>query len=124
MNALAREARLIIAAVLLVATWFWGLVITFSDSPASWSVVTWTLYIIAWHLPSAFVLGLLFPTRWWLGIVASLGAGVMLIGYFAFASAAALLGGTAAAAYAGRTLATLFTSRSTKSRGIQDPPDN
>lgn len=114
MNALPHADRVLIAAVVLVATGFWGLVITFSDAPASWSVVTWTLYIIAWHIPSAFLLGLLFPIRWWIGIIASWGAGVMLLGYFAFASAAALLGGTAVAAYAGRTLATLFTSRRTK----------
>lgn len=119
MNRLAYGARVLIAGFLLLATGFWGLVITFSDAPAAWSVLKWTLYIVAWHVPSAFVLGLLWPAKWWLGLVASWGAGLMLLAYFAWGSAAALFGGAAGAAYAGRWCTKrIAQSRAARDRGI------
>ena len=73
-----RAARIALAVLLILVTGFWGVVITFSDSPASWSMLALAAYIAAWHVPSAMVIGLLVPHKWWLGVAAGWGALLML----------------------------------------------
>lgn len=97
---LAPRIRLALAVLLILVTGFWGLVITFSDSPAGWSLSTVAAYIAAWHVPGALVIGLLVPHKWWLGITTVWGALLMLV-FTQPLIALLLVLVTAGAAYAG-----------------------
>ncbi|MCR4341538.1 MAG: hypothetical protein NUW01_16795 [Gemmatimonadaceae bacterium] len=98
------RVRIAIAILLIIVTGFWGFVITFSDSPASWSTFTLAAYIAAWHVPSALVIGLLVPHKWWLGVAAGWGALLMLALTLPVVALFLILA-TAGAAYVGRFIA-------------------
>jgi hypothetical protein len=100
MSGLNSSNRTILATFVVLATGFWGFVITFSDYPSGWSMVQWTIYIVAWHIPSAFVVGYLLPRSWFMGIAVCWGALLMLLSVPAVA--AVFVAAAAAAAYAGR----------------------
>lgn len=95
--------RRILAILVIVVTGFWGFVITFSDSPPDWSLVQLTAYIVAWHIPSAFLVGYLIPHRWFMGTAVSWGTLLMLFG--APAVVGVLVAAAAAVAYVGRVVA-------------------
>ena len=119
MSALDAETRKLIAGVLILVTGFWGLVITFSDYPSDWSTAVWLAYIALWHVPSAFIIGFLFPHRWLLSLAAGWGAGLML----AFAAprwVGALVISIAVAGYLGSLGAKWKTRRKRPDRGA--PP--
>jgi len=119
MSGLNAETRKLLAGVLMLATGFWGLVISFSDYPSGWSAAVWLAYIALWHVPSAFIIGFLFPHRWFLSLAAGWGAGLIL----AF-SAPLLLGAfvisIAVAGYFGSLGAKWKTRRKLPGRGA--PP--
>jgi hypothetical protein len=58
----------------MLVTGFWALVITFSDHPPEWSTARWLAYIVMSLVPSAFVIGLLVPARWYLSLGVCWGA--------------------------------------------------
>lgn len=106
--ALSRAARLAVAISLIVVAGFWSFATTFSDYPASWSLLTWFAYLVAWHLPSAFVVGLLVPTRWYLALGTAWGS----LGLFATPSILLpLLASVLAAGYLGGRLSRWLHAR-------------
>jgi hypothetical protein len=98
LNGFARVAGII--AIVLI-TGFWGIVFTFSDYPASWSTLQWTAYVVAWHLPGAFVVGYLARRRWLWGLAVTWGALFILTIVVALEVAGVLIAAVAASAYAG-----------------------
>ena len=109
-NELASRIRLAVAVLLILVTGFWGFVITFSDSPANWSMLTLAGYIAAWHVPSAFVIGRLVPRKWWLGLAAAWGALLMLALTLPLVAVFLILAMTGAA-YAGGLTADMVTNK-------------
>lgn len=79
-HASRRALATVLVAVLVVVTGFWGFVITFSDYPPAWSTARWLAYIVLWHAPSAFVIGLLVPARWYLSLGVCWGAAAVFAG--------------------------------------------
>jgi hypothetical protein len=63
-----------IVAVLVLVTGFWAFIITFSDYPPAWSTARWLAYVVMSLAPSAFVIGLLLPARWYLSLGVCWGA--------------------------------------------------
>jgi hypothetical protein len=63
-----------LVTVLLLVTGFWAFIITFSDYPPAWSTARWLAYIVLSLAPSAFVIGLLIPARWYLSLGVCWGA--------------------------------------------------
>ncbi|MGK2962522.1 MAG: hypothetical protein ACSLFK_10300 [Gemmatimonadaceae bacterium] len=68
-----------------------------------WSMVRWTIYIAAWHIPSAFLVGYLLPRRRFMGLAVCWGALLMLLSVPA--ALAGFMAAVAAAAYGGRVVA-------------------
>jgi len=103
-------ARLAVTIVLVLATGFWGVVVTFSDSPTSWSPVMVAAYVAVWHIPGALIVGYLYSRKWWLGLLVCWGALlVMAVSAPGIAAATLLVAGVAA--YLGRALAMRLARR-------------
>ncbi len=66
--------RVVAAVIVIIAAGFWSFIITFSDYPATWSRTVWFAYLLAWHLPSAFLVGFLVPARWYFAVATAWGA--------------------------------------------------
>ncbi|MEO7648213.1 MAG: hypothetical protein ABIV11_08270 [Gemmatimonadaceae bacterium] len=99
---MASEVRRVIAIFVILVTGFWGMVVSFSDSPSSWPTTTLIAYIAAWHIPGAFAVGYLYPRKWRLGLLVCWGA-VLMSGEPLVSVAVLLAAGVAA--YLGRLLA-------------------
>jgi hypothetical protein len=77
----ARTPDWVMAVVVAVAVvnGFWGLVITFSDHPPNWSTWQSIVYVVSSHLPGAFIIGAVYPARWYLAIAVTWGAGMLML---------------------------------------------
>jgi hypothetical protein len=123
MTTLLRATRVVLATAIIVATAFWGLVITFSDYPSHWSMTRWILYIVASHLPGAFLAGLLLR-RWWIAMLSGLSAVLLLTAGGLIAPALLLVGSIAAAAYGGARASSLVSRTLAASRSPSTQPES
>ncbi len=67
-------ARILLALAVIVVAGFWGFVTLFTDVSESRGYFGWIIYLLGGHALAGFIVGILLPRRWKLGITASWGA--------------------------------------------------